>query len=111
MKRFFLTTALFFILFILRETEIKIFAQNRNIDSLISILKTSKPDTNKVNRLYDLCWEYRSVGLYDTALYYGNSALQLAQQLTYKKVLLTLIMVLGLFIWHKGTILKLWIII
>src|ERR1035437_4574891 len=61
------------------------FAQNKNIDSLLTLLKNDKADTNKVIHSYKLCWEYRNIGLYDTALYYGNSALQLAQQLNFKQ--------------------------
>ena len=54
---------------------------SRTIDSLLFLLKTDKPDTNKVIHSYKLCWEYTNIGLYDTALNYGNSALKLGEQL------------------------------
>src|ERR1035437_1571014 len=60
------------------------FAQNKNIDSLLTLLKNDKADTNKVIHSYKLCSEYKDIGLYDTALHYGNAALQLAQQLNFK---------------------------
>lgn len=55
------------------------------VDSLLSLLKTDKTDTNKVIHSYKLCREYINIGLYDTALNYGNAALRLAQQLNFKK--------------------------
>src|ERR1035437_2444617 len=61
------------------------FSQNKNIDSLLTLIKNDKPDTNKVIHSYKLCTEFRNIGLYDTALHYGNTALQLAQQLNFKK--------------------------
>src|ERR1035437_3180081 len=61
------------------------FAQNKNIDSLHTLLKTDKPDTNKVIHSNKLSLEYINIGLYDTALYYGNASLKLAQQLNFKK--------------------------
>ena len=61
------------------------FAQNKNIDSLQNLLKKDKPDTNKVIHSFILCGEYTNAGLYDSALYYGNYALQLAQQINFRK--------------------------
>ena len=69
------------------------FAQQNNgsalfttkIDSLLSLLKTGKQDTNKVNHLNDLCREYKNIGSYDTALYYNNIALQLSQKINFHK--------------------------
>ena len=54
---------------------------NSKIDSLLLLLKNDKPDTNKVIHSYKLCKEYAEIGFYDTALYYVNTGLQLAQQL------------------------------
>jgi signal transduction histidine kinase len=42
------------------------------------------PDTNKVKSLSDLCWNYRFKSA-DSALYFGDQALQLARELSYKK--------------------------
>ena len=61
------------------------FAQNRNIDSLFTLLKKDKPDTNKVFHSNNLCRELRVIGLYDTAFHYANAALKLSQQLSFKK--------------------------
>src|ERR1035437_4618306 len=61
------------------------FAQNKKIDSLLILLKTDKPDTNKVNHLNILCYEYGNIQQNDTALHYGNEALELAQKLNFKK--------------------------
>jgi serine phosphatase RsbU (regulator of sigma subunit)/Tfp pilus assembly protein PilF len=60
-------------------------AQQSKLDSLITILKTDKPDTNKVIHLYKICWEYKNAGKFDTALIIGNQALVLAKELKYKK--------------------------
>ena len=60
-------------------------AQNKTIDSLLSLLKNVTPDTTQVNRLNKLCTEYTEIGHYDTAFYYGNTALHLAQQINIKK--------------------------
>jgi signal transduction histidine kinase len=53
------------------------------IDSLELQLQTAS-DTNKVKILCDLCWEYRFVSA-DKALIYGNEALELANELGFKK--------------------------
>src|ERR1035437_5979128 len=61
------------------------FSQQINADSLIKLFQTDKPDTSKVIHAYKLCWEYIKKGHYDTAMYYGNTALELAQQLNFKR--------------------------
>jgi len=53
------------------------------IDTLELQLQTAK-DSNRVKILCDLCWEYRFVSA-EHALKYGNEALELANQLGYKK--------------------------
>ncbi len=58
--------------------------QNKNIDSLLTLIKTDKADSSKVNHLTHLSDEFKNVKLYDTAVYFGNSALQLAKQLNFK---------------------------
>ncbi len=59
--------------------------QSSVIDSLLTLIKKDKADTNKVVHLYNLCGKYTDIGFYDSALYYGNAALQLAQHLNFKK--------------------------
>jgi tetratricopeptide (TPR) repeat protein len=63
----------------------QINGQNRQIDSLLILLKTDKADTNKVNHQNILCRKYINIGLYDTAISFGNSALQLSLKLNFKK--------------------------
>ncbi|MGB3947020.1 MAG: tetratricopeptide repeat protein, partial [Bacteroidia bacterium] len=62
-------------------------AQNKTIDSLQALIKTDKADTNKVNHLKKLGYIYCGPEFvqYDTALLITNRALQLAQQLKFKK--------------------------
>ncbi len=61
------------------------FAQNRNVDSLLTLIKTDKPDTSKVNHLCVLTQEYGSIGAYEEGLNFGMSALELAEKLDFKK--------------------------
>src|ERR1019366_6237891 len=82
--KYLLCIALFFS-FPFGEHRDKVCAQNKNIDSLLTLIKTDKPDTNKVIHSYTLCREYTIIGLYDTALHYGKTALQLSQQLNFLK--------------------------
>jgi len=65
------------------------FAQNPKIDSLLTLLKTDKEDTNKVIHLYTLSNEYRLIGEYDRSLPYGKQALLLSQNLNFKKGIAT----------------------
>ncbi len=80
MKKRLLSAILYFSLLFFNS-----FAQNRKIDSLLTLIKSDKEDTSKVIHSNDLCWEFRNIGLYDTAIKYGNIALQLSQQLNFKK--------------------------
>ena len=52
------------------------FSQNRNIDSLLTLVKSDKTDTNKVKHLNDLAWAlmYQNP---DTAIILGNLALKI----------------------------------
>lgn len=54
-------------------------------DSLLQVLQTAQPDTNKVVLLNSLVYEYTALGNYDEALQYGAKALALAKQLNYKR--------------------------
>src|ERR1700741_5283610 len=60
-------------------------AQNKNIDSLLNLLKSDKEDTNKVKHLHVLCIEYQNIGDYETALTDEKQTLILAQKLNWKK--------------------------
>ena len=62
-----------------------LLAQNKNIDSLLTIIKSDNADSNKVIHSNNLCKEYINIGHYDLANQYGNAALQLAQTINFKK--------------------------
>jgi tetratricopeptide (TPR) repeat protein len=61
------------------------FAQNKNIDSLLTLLKTNKEDTNKVITLNEIAWELYKIGSYDTAIMYADTAKTIAMAIGYKK--------------------------
>ncbi len=69
------------------------FAQNKKIDSILTILKSDKEacpepcigDTNHVLHLILLCNEYRDIGSYNLGLKYGNEALNLASSIASPK--------------------------
>src|SRR5258705_2831995 len=73
---------LFLFVFMLIETEASLAQQQ--IDSLQTLIKKDKEDTNKVNHLNNLCREYAGIGSYDTALYYGSAALELSQKINFQ---------------------------
>ncbi|MBC7863499.1 MAG: tetratricopeptide repeat protein, partial [Bacteroidia bacterium] len=58
-----------------------LLSQNSKADSLFSLIKKDKADTLKVFHLNKLSWEFINAGNFDTALYFSNSALQLANSL------------------------------
>src|SRR3990167_4502145 len=58
---------------------------NRSIDSLLTLLKSDRNDTNKVNHLCQLIRECELTGKFDEGLKYGYDALKLAVQLNFKK--------------------------
>ena len=57
------------------------FPKNKNTDSLQALLKTDKADTNKVNHLNRLSWEFIGLGEYDSAIKNCNQALALSNSL------------------------------
>jgi two-component system sensor histidine kinase UhpB len=60
-----------------------VFSQTKKLDSLLFVLKNSKPDTAKVNTLIALGIEFRYFNT-DTALYFAATALALATRLNYE---------------------------
>src|ERR1039457_1836736 len=62
-----------------------VFSQQSKIDSLRSLIKNDKEDSNKVKHSGKLCQEYINIGSYDTALIYGNTALEVAKQFNFLK--------------------------
>ena len=91
---------IFFVFFIL--TAGNSFSQQSKKDSLLLLLKTDRPDTNKVIHSNKLCLEYKKIGRYDSALLFGNSALQLAQELNFKKGLVGSYGNLGNVLYEQG---------
>ena len=63
-------------LYLIPGTRDTSFAQQINIDSLLTLLKKDKEDTTKVNHLNDLGWEYKYKNP-DTAIILGNQALEI----------------------------------
>lgn len=57
--------------------------QNNKIDSLLSLLKTDKEDTNKVNRLSDLAWEHMYQNP-DTSILLSEEALLMAEKIKFE---------------------------
>jgi tetratricopeptide (TPR) repeat protein len=60
------------------------FGQNKKNDSLRIVISHSKEDTNKVNVINELAWEYRKSNA-DTAIILSDQALLLAKKLNWKK--------------------------
>lgn len=83
--KYFLLLVLFFLLSFVDHRGVSSFAQNRQIDSLLTLLTTDKSDTSKVNHLITLCEGYRNIGDYNNGLKYGNEALQLTNLIATKK--------------------------
>ena len=69
-----------FILFIFTFSNPVLGETGMRIQEILS----EKPDTNKVKSLSDLCWDYRFKSA-DSALYFGEQALQLARDINYAK--------------------------
>ncbi|MES2396411.1 MAG: tetratricopeptide repeat protein [Bacteroidota bacterium] len=76
--KYLLTFTLFFSILFFNDFGGVSLAQNRNVDSLLTLLKTDKPDTNKVNHLNILSKEYINSGSYDSALLIAKTALQIS---------------------------------
>jgi tetratricopeptide (TPR) repeat protein len=52
------------------------------LDTLKARLLKEMPDTNRVKLLYATCWEFRKTNL-DSAVYYGEAALNLSKKINY----------------------------
>jgi len=69
-----------FILFVLFQINPLFGNANEHIQQILN----AKADTNKVKSLSDLCWDYRFKSA-DSALIFGQQALQLATQINFQK--------------------------
>lgn len=76
---------LFFLLSFVDHSGLSSFAQNRQIDSLLTLIKADRSDTSKLNHLISLCEEYRNIGDYNNGLKYGNEALTLTNPIVTEK--------------------------
>ncbi|MEO6306116.1 MAG: CHAT domain-containing tetratricopeptide repeat protein [Bacteroidia bacterium] len=77
-------------------------AQNQFIDSLISVLKTAKEDTNKVNTLNVLSLKFANLGQLDTALYFTGLSKITAEKIDFKKGLANSIHIVGVIYFSAG---------
>jgi signal transduction histidine kinase len=59
------------------------YGQNKQVDSLLQVLKTAKEDTAKVNTVIVLAYKFADKNP-DTTVYFANKALALATKLNYK---------------------------
>src|ERR1035437_9537346 len=91
---------LFFFIF-LSITCFTSFAQNKKTDSLLTLLKTDKQDTNKVIHLNALGWMFKQSSP-DTAIILGNQALFLAEKQQWKNGIATSLSQLGVYNSIKG---------
>jgi len=57
------------------------YGQKNIADSLIGLLKTDKPDTNKLAHLNSLAWQYYTRGNYDSSLLFSSQSLSLSRQI------------------------------
>ncbi len=62
----------------------ELIAQNKVIDSLLSELRTSKEDSNKVKLLQDISLKFLNAGEFERVFKYGNASLVLAEKLGIK---------------------------
>jgi tetratricopeptide (TPR) repeat protein len=99
MKRAFILSISFFIICYIG------FAQNKYTDSLLLRLSLSKEDTSRVLTMADLGYFYRYTNI-DSAMFYGNKALALAQQIKFLRGEADALNKLGLTLREKGDLPK-----
>jgi serine phosphatase RsbU (regulator of sigma subunit) len=93
-----LFTFLFFFYFLFSFAS----AQQRQMDSLQSALKTVKEDTNKVNLLNALSERFKEVSNYDSSLIYATTASRVAEKLDFKKGLAIALRSMAVANWSKS---------
>ena len=93
---------IFLLLFVIASVPKQSHSQRLKIDSLLTVLKSAEEDTNKVNHLSNLCWEYLGIGSYDTAHQYGEQALSLAKKIYFKKGIGSAYNSIGAIYWNEG---------
>lgn len=88
--RIFAKAALFILFYfsplLWREAGVEVFAQNKKIDSLLTLLKTEKVDTNRVKQLISLSSKYSYFNP-DSSIFYATQAKKIAEKINNKKFL------------------------
>jgi tetratricopeptide (TPR) repeat protein len=78
-------------------------AQTKTIDSLQKDLQTRKEDTNKVNTLNELAYEFTNNADPQKSLRFANQAISLAEKINYKKGKALAFLRLGVsYAWHNN---------
>lgn len=77
------------------------FAQTQNIDSLLFIVNQNKPDTNYIKAAVEIGVQYR-LSKTDSAFYYASKAINLSEELNYKRGKRNGMNVLGQTLHNKG---------
>jgi tetratricopeptide (TPR) repeat protein len=77
-------------------------SQNHAIDSINALLQKDAEDSNKVDHLVALCNEWSNLGSLDTAFYFGNNAIRLAEQIGFNRGTAVCHNNLGIICWKKG---------
>lgn len=90
---------LLFIVFLLPYSN---FFSQTKADSLKGLLSAAKQDTNQVNVLNDLSWEFLMANNLDTVLYYANTAKTQATSISFQKGLATSYNIMGIAYEHRG---------
>jgi serine phosphatase RsbU (regulator of sigma subunit) len=96
-----LSLLLLFLLSLLFNREGVSFAQNKKIDSLLSLIKTDKADTNKVNHFMELTAIYSNENS-DTAIYFAEQAKSIAEEIKDNGAIVNALMEIGWENYIKG---------
>src|SRR5258705_6688122 len=79
-----------------------LFAQNKQIDSLLSVLKISKEDTSKVNTLIALSKQLRQTGNSTEAKKNAEDAISLAEKINFESGIAGAYNNLGIFYFYQN---------
>jgi len=75
--------------------------QKKEIDSLLTLVKKDKEDTNKVNHLNLLAWDLMNTNP-DSAIFVGKQSLVLSEKLQWKQGIASSLGRLGVYYWNKA---------
>ena len=78
------------------------FAQQSKIDSLLSVLNSSKADTNKVNTLYYLAAAHIDDAKYENAIENARQGIKLSEEIKFKKGVGICLSILGIAYTNMG---------